>query len=197
MPFTDLFAVPAESPEIAFERLLRKYEPKIIKAVHSYYASYACHLRGAADRDDLMQIARIAFWDANLLFDPDKVDPGKHPENVFIAFADRTVKGRLSDYLRKLHRHKCRETLNPLNSAPEIPFIPQTPISKQLHALLASYLFLLSPRERLYLQLILFKDWETCQVAEFAHVSEHTVRSWKKSLRKKLLPLKDSLMKNQ
>lgn len=196
MPFTDLFATPFESESLAFERLIEKYEPKILKTVSNYASDYARHLRGAADHDDLMQIARTAFWDANRLFDPTKVGTGKNPENVFIAFATISMKGRLSDYLRKLSKWKSRESLNDMEkTAFDFPDETLEATDKQVFAYLENYYSMLSPRERQYLHLRLLKDWETKQIAKATRVSENTVRSWKKSVRRKLQPLRESLMK--
>ncbi|GGL56545.1 sigma-70 family RNA polymerase sigma factor [Sporolactobacillus putidus] len=194
MPFTHFFARPGEPPELTFERLLKKYEPKIVSTVHRYATAYARHLRGAADWDDLMQIARIAFWEANCLFDPAKVDRGKTPENVFIAFATATMCGRLSDRLRKVSKQTRREAHGISDGTVEFPDYSSVSAEKQLHALVDDFFSILSPRERQYLHLALFKDWDTKQIAEAARVSEHTVRSWKKTLRKKLEPLRESLL---
>jgi RNA polymerase sigma factor (sigma-70 family) len=67
----------------------------------------------------------------------------------------------------------------------------------QMLRILKEHLPTLSPREALYIKLSVFHDWSTQQIAEAAHVSEHTVRSWKKSLRKKLAPLRDELKKRK
>ncbi|WP_332236946.1 sigma-70 family RNA polymerase sigma factor [Sporolactobacillus sp. KGMB 08714] len=196
MSFTDFFADPGEPSERAFERLLKKYEPMIISTVRRYAAGYARHIQGAADREDLMQIARIAFWEANCLFDPAKVGRDKTPEHVFIAFAAATMCGRLSDRLRKVSKLTSRET--PIINEETVDYPDSDSSSrsteKQLHDLVDGFLSLLSPRERQYLHLSLFKDWDTRQIAEAARVSEHTVRSWKKTLRKKLEPLRTSLL---
>ncbi|MCO7124197.1 sigma-70 family RNA polymerase sigma factor [Sporolactobacillus shoreicorticis] len=196
MPFTDYFAAPFEPECYAFERLMQKYEPKIRKTVKRYnnmYKQYLC----SADYDDLLQTAYTAFSEANDKFDITKVGPGKNPENVFIAFAARTMEGRLSDYLRKHYKNKSRELYDHDNSAYDIPDEATEPLNMQMLRILKDHLPVLSPREALYIKLSVFYDWNTGQIAEAAHVSEHTVRSWKKSLRKKLAPLSDELKKGK
>jgi RNA polymerase sigma factor (sigma-70 family) len=197
MPFTNLFAAPFEPECYAFERLIRKYEPKILKTTAQYANRYARYLYCHADREDLLQIARYAFSEANDKFDITKVDAGKDPENVFIAFAARTMEGRLSDYLRKLSKNASRESYDSNDSSYDIPDEATEPLNMQMLRILKDHLPTLTPREALYIKLSVFHDWSTKQIAEAAHVSEHTVRSWKKSLRKKLEPLKDELKKRK
>ncbi|MDN3954764.1 sigma-70 family RNA polymerase sigma factor [Sporolactobacillus laevolacticus] len=194
MPFTDYFAAPFEPEHDAFERLMKKYEPKILKIVSQNAHMYGNYLYSPSDRDDLLQIARYAFWEANEKFDITKVDTEKNPENVFIAFASRTMNGRLSDYLRKHYKNASREAYSSTDDAYDIPDESPEPQRVQMLRLLEDHLPYLSPRETQYLNLTLFGDWDTKQIAEAAQVSEHTVRSWKKSLRKKLAPLKEELM---
>jgi RNA polymerase sigma factor (sigma-70 family) len=196
MPFTDYFAAPFEPECYAFERLMEKYEPKIRKTVKRYnnmYKQYLC----LADYDDLLQIAYTAFSEANDKFDITKVSPDKNPENVFIAFAARTMEGRLSDYLRKHYKNASRESYDSNDSSYDIPDEATEPLNMQMLRILKEHLPTLSPREALYIKLSVFHDWSTEQIAEAAHVSEHTVRSWKKTLRKKLAPLRDELKKRK
>ncbi|MCQ2009496.1 MAG: sigma-70 family RNA polymerase sigma factor [Sporolactobacillus sp.] len=196
MPFTDYFAAPFEPECYAFERLMQKYEPKIRKTVKRYndmYKQYLC----PADYDDLLQTAQYAFSEANDKFDITKVAPDKNPEHVFIAFAARTMEGRLSDYLRKHYKNKSREVYERDDSAYDIPDEATESLNRQMLRILQDHLPTLTPREALYIKLSVFHDWSTEQIAEAAHVSEHTVRSWKKSLRKKLAPLKDELKKRK
>ncbi|WP_282705203.1 sigma-70 family RNA polymerase sigma factor [Sporolactobacillus vineae] len=149
-----------------------------------------------ADRDDLLQIARYAFWEASEKFDIDRVDQEKHPENVFIAYAVQTMNGRLSDYLRKHYKNVRAESINSTDSFYDIPDeTSPEPMKAQMLRLLEDHLPRLIPRETQYLNFTLFDDWDTRQIAESTQVSEHTVRYWKKSLRIKLKPLKDELMK--
>ncbi|MET1250219.1 sigma-70 family RNA polymerase sigma factor [Sporolactobacillus sp. STCC-11] len=196
MPFTDYFAAPFEPECYAFERLMEKYEPKIRKTVTRYanmYKQYLC----LADYDDLLQIAYTAFSEANDKFDLTKVAPDKTPENVFIAFATRTMEGRLSDYLRKHYKNRSRESYDRDDSAYDIPDEATESLNMQMLRILQDHLPTLSPREALYIKLSVFHDWSTQQIAEAVHVSEHTVRSWKKTLRKKLAPLRDEMKKRK
>ncbi|MFT8312585.1 MAG: sigma-70 family RNA polymerase sigma factor [Sporolactobacillus sp.] len=197
MPFTDYFAAPFEPECYAFERLMQKYEPKILKTTAQYANRYARYLYCHADREDLLQIARYAFSEANDKFNITKVDAGKDPENVFIAFAARTMEGRLSDYLRKLSKNANRESYDSNDSSYDIPDEATEPLNMQMLRILKDHLPTLTPREALYIKLSVFHDWSTAQIAEAAHVSEHTVRSWKKTLRKKLAPLKEELKKRK
>jgi len=196
MPFTDYFAAPFEPECYAFERLMKKYEPKIRKTVKHYkdmYKQYLC----SADYDDLLQIAQYAFSEANDKFDITKVASDKNAEHVFIAFAARTMEGRLSDYLRKHYKNKSREVYDREGSAYGIPDESAESLNMQMLRILQDQLPTLTPREALYIKLSVFHDWSTQQIAEATLVSEHTVRSWKKSLRKKLAPLRDELKKRK
>lgn len=198
MPFTDYFAAPFESASDAFERLMWKYEPKIRKTVRQNTDRYTNYLFCEADYDEALQIARNAFWEANDKFDIAKVTPEKNPENVFIAFATSTMNGRLSDHLRKHSKNMTRESYSmDRDRSFDIPDEATEPLNMQMLRLLEEHLPNLTPREALYLKLSLFHDWSTQQIAEVAHVSEHTVRSWKKCLRKKLQPLKEELRKRK
>ncbi|RYL92786.1 sigma-70 family RNA polymerase sigma factor [Sporolactobacillus sp. THM7-4] len=197
MPFTHYFAAPSESECDAFERLMQKYEPKILKTVKRYASMYSRYL-GSADHDDLLQIARYAFYEANQAFDIAKVDLEKNPESVFIAFAAKKMNGRLSDYLRKYYKTTGQDcSISDSENACEIPDEACEPMNRQMLRLIEDYLPLLSPRQTLYLKLTLFDDWDTRQIAASQQVSEHTVRSWKKELRKNLAPLKEALMKKK
>ncbi|TGA99853.1 sigma-70 family RNA polymerase sigma factor [Sporolactobacillus shoreae] len=197
MPFTDYFAAPFEPAHDSFERLMKKYEPKILKVVKQNTFKYASYLYSTSDYDDLLQIARYAFWEANEKFDITKVGHEKHPENVFISFATITMNGRLSDYLRKHYKNASREAYSSTDTSYDIPDEFTEPLRIQMLRLLEDHLPTLSPRETQYLNLTLFGDWDTRQIAEAAQVSEHTVRSWKKSLRTKLKPLKEELLKKK
>ncbi|WP_143128470.1 hypothetical protein [Sporolactobacillus nakayamae] len=83
------------------------------------------------------------------------------------------------------------------NSAYDIPDEATAPLNMQMLRILKDHLPTLTPREPLYIKLSVFRDWSTGQIAEAAHVSEHTVPSWGKSLRKKLAPLRDELKKRK
>jgi len=158
MPFTDYFAAPFEPECYAFERLMRKYEPKILKTTAQYANRYARYLYCHADREDLLQIARYAFSEANDKFDITKVDAGKDPENVFIAFSARTMEGRLSDYLRKLSKNANRESYDSNDSSYDIPDEATAPLNMQMLRILKDHLPTLTPREPLYIKLSVFRD---------------------------------------
>jgi len=194
MPFTDYFAAPFEPECYAFERLMRKYEPKILKTTAQYANRYARYLYRHADREDLLQIARYAFSEANDKFDITKIDAGKEPENRLAA---RTMEGRLSDYLRKHYKNASRESYDSNDSSYDIPDEATEPLNMQMLLILQDHLPTLTPREALYINLSVFSDWSTEQIPEAAKVSEHTARSWKKSLRKKLAPLREELKKRK
>lgn len=193
MSFIDYLSRKPESRNLAYEQLQKKYEPKILKAVNDYAARYARHLRGPMDRDDLIQVACIAFWEANIRFDLNVVASGRNPEKVFIAFADSLIRGRLSDHLRKLSRRTSCELLHSSKEAPDFSDSSCESIEEQMLQLVTDYLDRLSPRERQYLILSVIKGWSTGDIARATAVSEHTVRSWKKSMRKKMQGLKDIL----
>lgn len=116
---------------------------------------------------------------------------------MFIAFAVQTMTGRLSDHLRKHYKNVCAESLSSTDSFYDIPDETsyQEPMKTQMLWLLEDRLPKLSSRETQYLNLILFDDLNTRQIAESIQISEHTVHYLKKRLRIKLRPLKDELMK--
>ncbi|RYL92734.1 sigma-70 family RNA polymerase sigma factor [Sporolactobacillus sp. THM7-4] len=194
MSFIKLYIQKSESTEHVFERLLKQYEPLLISSVRRYASTCVPYLHGSADSDDLMQHARIAFWEANRSFDLARVDPDKTPEKVFISYTAKTINGRLSDQLRKIHRWTTHETSLRTDESFEIIDTSLENPEKELRRILDDWLFLLSPRERQYLSLSLFKEMKTKDIAEAVQVSENTVRTWKKSIRKKLQPLKESLL---
>nr|WP_290443388.1 sigma-70 family RNA polymerase sigma factor [Sporolactobacillus kofuensis] len=180
----------------SFERLKKKYEPLIFKTVHTYFHRYKRHLGGDIDHDELEQIAVIALWQANLRFNLSEVGMDREPEAVFIAYAASTIRGNVSDYLRKLSKRGNYETLTQSDLPLEIPDTsPNDSIQDQMLAYLKEYRSLLSPRENQYLELSIIKGWTTKQIAEFTNVSENTVRSWKKSLCKKFKPLRVQVLK--
>lgn len=197
MTYTDIAEGFSDSESNAFELLLKKYAPLINNAVKKYGDDYHRHCYGSTDRDDLMQIARIALHDAYLRFDPAKVGPDKNPEHVFTRFAARTIKGNLSDYFRKTIRHTTVECyIINQEKAPDFPDFCLETVEQQMYALIKDHLNLLTPREKHYLTDYLLKGWKTKDIAAVEGVSEHTVRSWKKSIRKKLHKLKEHLQGN-
>ncbi|WP_238537623.1 sigma-70 family RNA polymerase sigma factor [Sporolactobacillus vineae] len=194
MTFTDIAEGFSESESNAFEQLLKKYSRLINHAVRKYGEDYHRHYYGSTDQDDLMQIARIALHDAFLRFDMSKVAPGKDPEHVFTRFAAKTIKGNLSDHFRKTVRHTSIEYfIIDQEKAPDFPDPRLETVEQQMYALIEDELNLLTPREQQYLTDYLIKGWKTMDIAAAEGVSEHTVRSWKKSIRKKLAGLKDRL----
>jgi DNA-directed RNA polymerase specialized sigma subunit len=161
IPFTEYFLAPTETACAAFERLMKKYEPTIFKVVNQNILVYSSYLYSTSDHDDLLQIARYAFWEANQKFAIGKVGQEKHPEHVFIAFAVQTMNGRLSDHLRKHYKNLRPESFSSTDSSYNIPDETPEPMKTHMLQLLADRLPRLSPRETRYLNLILFDDWNT------------------------------------
>lgn len=193
MAYHEYFRLSTEDSDAAFSRLLSQYEGLIVKTVNSFYNKYGRHLHSTMDKDDLLQIARDALWQADYRFTLEKVAPGINPDYYFNAFAQKTIRGTLSDYLRKLSKRTAHEQLSlsatPLDAVDPFP----EPIEEHMRALLEEYLPLLSPRERLYIEEGVLKGWETAYIAAVHHVSINTVGSWKKTVRRKLQPLRDAL----
>lgn len=191
MTYTDVAEGFSESESNAFERLLKKYARLMNNAVKKYEDDYRRHYYGSTDRDDLMQIARIALHSAYLRFDSGKVSPDKNPEGVFTRFAEKTIKGSLSDHFRKVTRHTTAEYLIiDQDEAPEFPDSGLETVEQRMDALIEDHLGLLTLREKQYLTDYLLKGWKTKDIAAAEGVSEHTIRSRKKSIRKKLHRLK-------
>lgn len=70
----------------AADRFIQNYEPLCIKLTNKYF------LDGGGDKDDLMQTAREAVWDAAKTYDPEKGDLHRHVTNV----VDTWLKSHLS-----------------------------------------------------------------------------------------------------
>lgn len=157
MPLTDSFAASTETAGDAFERLRRKCEPIIFEAVHQNTGMYRNDLCSSSDHDDLLQVARYAFWETRKKFD--KID--QNSENLFIALAAQAMNDRISDFLKKYHKNGSAESFNteedysysiPDETGPES-------IKAQALRLLKDRLPGLTSRETRYLNLILFDDW--------------------------------------
>ncbi|MFX3617464.1 MAG: sigma-70 family RNA polymerase sigma factor [Sporolactobacillus sp.] len=194
MAYHDYFRQPTEDSDAAFARLLSQYEGLIVKTVKIFRDKYERHLYSyEVDKEDLLQMARTALWQADRRFSLERVAPGVNPDYYFSAFAQKTIRGTLSDYLRKLAKRDEREQLSltetPLDAIDPFP----EPIEKQMQAVLEEYLPLMPPRERLYIEEGVLKGWETAYIATIHHVSINTVGSWKKAVRRRLQPLRCAL----
>ncbi|RYL92792.1 sigma-70 family RNA polymerase sigma factor [Sporolactobacillus sp. THM7-4] len=106
---------------------------------------YAHYLYSSTDRDDLLQIARCAFWEASDKFDITKVSADKYPKNVCIAFATKTMNGQLFDYLRKHYKNASRESYSSTDSSDDIHAETTESLKNQMLRLLEDHLPFLTP----------------------------------------------------
>lgn len=146
-----------------FESVVKLYEPLIKKFLAQYHLIY--------DYEEYQQIAWIALWEAYSHY-----DPGKGP---FPAFASATVRGHLLTEIKKRKKYSDRNALT--DSIPELSSSTDVYSSK-----VNVNLSRLSVREREWLEASVFHDLSTKEIAERCHVTQDTVRSWKKSAVKKL-----------
>lgn len=86
----DLIDMAQEGDQRAFEELVRQYSPLIDKQSRRYFLD-----NGTGDKEDIKQIATIAFWEAVSAYDPTIHKHG------FGAFASLIISRKLTDALRK------------------------------------------------------------------------------------------------
>lgn len=193
MSYSELLAGRKQTEEEAFERLFVQYTPMMVKAVWKYSRAYSNYVYCSQDIQDMLQIARIAFWKADRTFDLSKVPSGINLENVFSAFAKKTIEGRLMDSMKKKQKWNSHEKIKEDDSPLDLPDRQLIYDTIALRDLIESCFPLLSLREKEYVVLHVFKGKQTKEIAEEKHVSEHTVRSWKKTSQKKLSAIKKEL----
>lgn len=186
LSYLDHFRLPNEEPDAAFSRLLGKYESMIKGIVRDLSHSYARHLNGMTDRDDLLQIGQNALWIATRKFDMNHVEKGINPDYFFVSYAYKTIQGTVSDYLKKLAKHSAHEKLAANDMILDVidPY-PHT-IVEDMHEWLDDCLHSLTPRERIYAIEKWILERKTSAIAAQYQVSEDTVRCWGKTARKKL-----------
>jgi len=192
MSYSKLLAGCKQTDEEAFERLFAQYKPMMAKAVRKYSRAYSMHCQH--DIQDMQQIARIAFWKADRTFDLNKVPSGINLENDFSAFAKKTIEGRLMDSMKKKQKWTSHEKLKEDDTPLDLPDRRITDDTLAIRDLLERSFPLLSLREKEYLILSVYKGKRTKDIAQEKNVSENTVRSWKKTSRKKLAQIKDELL---
>lgn len=146
--------------ELDFERLAKQYDP-LIKSTIRY-------LGMQNEFDDAYQIGLIALWEAAVAFDSKR--------GAFPAFAKAKVHGRLKSFARKIYSLKQRvEFLSKSNEEEE--FTPP----KGSHTEIDFDQYGLSTREFQWIHETFQNDLTTKEIAMKYKVSEHTVRSWKKT----------------
>lgn len=89
MSLNDVIARCQSGDRLAFEYLLKQYGPLINKLSSKY-------VMDTQDRDDILQIASIGFWDAVLSW-----DPAHNQEGGFVNHVTLIVNRKLTDELRK------------------------------------------------------------------------------------------------
>ncbi|RYM02858.1 sigma-70 family RNA polymerase sigma factor [Sporolactobacillus sp. THM7-7] len=189
MPYTKLISEQLEWNEPAFEKWMKKVEPLIVTMTKRYAASKKNDHRSTPDLDDLIQIAWIAFWEAALLFDPEKVTEGKNPEKAFLTFAAKTIRNRLAGWLKKSYSRVSRKALIPVGKIDPVKS-PRT-FKDHLQLFFEDWLLLLSPSERQEMIQSLFNDRETDENGGTMQTSKNSNGSLLPDMRKKLRILQD------
>ncbi len=90
--------------EHAFGALLNKYQGLLVSMSKKYSDMCPEPLR---DREDFLQEAKIAFYNAIMAFDPNK-------DRAFGAYAKICVRNKLISCVRTLNSKKRRKTIDPL-----------------------------------------------------------------------------------
>lgn len=146
--------------ELDFEHLAKQYEPLIKSTVR--------YLGMQTEFDDAYQIGLMALWEAAVTFDSKR--------GAFPAHAKAKVHGRLKSFARKTYIYRQRaEFLPESEEEREFSLNPdfKTEIDFEQYGL--------SSREFQWIKETYQNDLTTKEIAEKYHVSEHTVRSWKKT----------------
>lgn len=155
-------------PSVSFEEVAHAYEPLIKKCIRQW------HLQKGYD--DMYQTALIALWEAFVKFDPKK--------GYFPSYAEAYIRGRLRNEMTRERKYTEHHLMNSdllMNKGKNL-------LNKDL---LENITFLellkdLTIREKLWVQRAIVEGWKTLDIACSEGVSQHTVRSWKKSAIKKL-----------
>ncbi len=149
--------------ENGFEELIKQYEPLVKSTLR--------RLGLQNDFDEAKQIGWIALWEAWKTFDPQK--------GAFPAYAKTMVHGRLKSYARKRYQTNQKIVL--------CSVLPEEPVAvKETFSTLDIDWAPLTLRERQWMNETYNNHRTTKEIARAYEVSEHTVRSWKKSVIQKL-----------
>jgi DNA-directed RNA polymerase len=153
------------NPEYEFERLSESFAPLIKKTIrylglqHNYEEAY--------------QRGLIALWEASRDFDPEK--------GYFPSYAKAKITGRLKSLMTKGFLERERLTsLSDSEAGIEASVPPSEIFSFDLENCQ------LSGKEQLWIKEFIFEGLNTEEMAKRHEVSAHTVRSWKKGVKRKL-----------
>lgn len=157
----------------SFEEVARQYDPLIksmIRQLHLY-----------KDVEDMHQIGLIALWEAYVKFDSKK--------GAFGGYAKSMVKGRLLTALQKSKKYDDRHVFVKSKNAEENTFSALVETSSVVpfeEETISCYLAGLSERQCFWVEQGLLQGKKTREIAEGEHVSQNTVRTWKKEALKKM-----------
>ncbi|MED1603623.1 sigma-70 family RNA polymerase sigma factor [Alkalihalophilus marmarensis] len=158
---------------VPFEDILNQYEP-LIKGQLKKLNLYRNH-------DHFYQIGVCALWEAYKKFEEGK--------GSFSAFALHTVRGHMLMELRRERIYDERFMLVDQQESKELALPAATPdrlFAEDPLSELASYIGLLSERERLWVQEAIVYEKKLGQIALEQQVSKNTVATWRKTALKKL-----------
>lgn len=160
-----------------FEQIYREYHPllyRTIKRLNAYQA-----------REDLLQVGRLALWEAYRHYDPSR--------GPFPALAQVYVRGRMLNSLAQLSRWDSPLPFSSLSHDEEKrPWDRADPKAQgafeqsELRLLLEEVWPQLSPREQLVITHQYWLDRPLAELAAQEQVSIHTVKTWRKMALQKI-----------
>ncbi|MDQ0338521.1 DNA-directed RNA polymerase [Caldalkalibacillus uzonensis] len=160
-----------------FEHIYDQFQPLLYSTLKKYHIY--------RDREDILQVGRLALWEAYVNYDP--------RQGAFAAYATRYVRGRILNYLNRTHKQAMTVPFSAIRTEDEEQEVEwPDPASEELYQscewqeLLAMVAQLLSPREQLIFQEHLLHDMSLSDLAAREQVSVHTVKTWKKRALKKI-----------
>lgn len=156
--------------EKEFEELCEQFMPMVYGLISKW--------RLAGDREEFIQIGRIAFYEAWCAYDSS--------QGAFPAFAKSYVYGRFKQSLERKNRWTSRHIPVEPSVLSEADWIRTVEDDSTL--LLDDWLAStsLSPREQLWVREGLFEGYKPNEIAGRWRVSRSTVKTWRKNALKKL-----------
>ncbi|GGK28865.1 hypothetical protein GCM10010965_22140 [Caldalkalibacillus thermarum] len=174
-----------QPPFPPFEEIYEQFQPLLygtLKKFHIYQ-----------DREDVLQVGRLALWEAYLNYDP--------RQGPFAPYATRYVRGRILNYLNKEGKQSAVVPFSAIRTEDgeqEVEWRDETAVCPgeqfMWQELLAVMEGPLSPRERLILHEHLVNAVPLSELARRENVSIHTVKTWKKRALKKMRDLLSPLI---
>ena len=152
-------------PEPDFDALCLSFSPLIKKTIR--------YVGLQQDYQEAYQGGLIALWEAWRDFDPQK--------GFFPPYAKAKITGKLRTLATKTYQHRERFVTFSIGEEP----------SQEIEPSWEAFSFdfekcKLSGKEKLWIKEYIQEGFNTEEIASRYHVSTHTVRSWKKGVKRKL-----------